>query len=128
MKKSPLILIALGLLSLVSSTYAANSGADSVISNDPTTVTVTTETSLTSEEPVTDLSVSNVVKQDGVVVSESTTAVPVATSSAPVVATPDLDQQVKMAVMARGTTQEMPAEMQGLLGLMFILPIVMFVV
>jgi len=128
MKKSPIMLIALALLSLVGSTYAATSGADSVVSNDPTTVTVTTETSLTSETPITDVSVSNVVKQDGVVVSESTTALPVATSSAPVVATPDLDQQVKMAVMARGTTQEMPPEMLGFLGLMFVFPILMFVV
>lgn len=121
MKKSPIILIALALLSLVGSTYAANSGADSVVSNDPSTITVTTETSLISETPITDVSVSNVVKQDGIVVSEST-------NSAPVVDTLDLDQQAKMAVMARGATQEIPPEMLGFLGLMFIFPILMFVV
>ena len=80
MKKSPIILIALALLSLVGSTYAANSGADSVVSNDPSMITVTTETSLISETPITDVSVSNVVKQDGVVVSESTNSTPVVSS------------------------------------------------
>lgn len=74
------MLIALALLSLVGSTYAATSGADSVVSNDPSTITVTTETSLISETPITDVSVSNVVKQDGIVVSESTNSAPLVSS------------------------------------------------